>query len=156
MSRKGSETWGIPRLPRNSSGFFAGYADPFLHLIEVLGEGAAAGGGEAVFGARDASFEKFYAGNVLGLFELAGVDAQVAVGGFQDTLEVVEAQGFVGGESADDAEADALVDEAIEFGEFGSDRVRTKFLAGQGRRPSVLRAGWDGFGVVRHNFLAGA
>ena len=86
-----------------------------LHLVEVLGEGAAAGGGEAVFGARDAGFEKFYAGNVVGLFELAGVDAEVAVGGLEDALEVFEAEAFVGGEGADDPEANAFVDQAIEL-----------------------------------------
>jgi hypothetical protein len=38
--------------------FFAGGANPFFHLIKVLGQGASSGGGEAVFGARDAAFEK--------------------------------------------------------------------------------------------------
>ena len=102
--------------------FFAGDADPFFHLVEVFGEGAAAGGGQAIFGAGDAAFEKFYAGNVLGFFEFAGVDAEIAVSGFEHAFEVVEAEGIVGGEGADDAEADALVDEAIEFGEFGGAR----------------------------------
>src|ERR1700689_4300604 len=54
----------------------AGDADPFFHLVEVFGQGAAAGCGQAVFGAGDAAFEKLYAGNVLRLFELAGVDAE--------------------------------------------------------------------------------
>jgi hypothetical protein len=101
-------------------------------LIEIFGEGAASGGGEAVFGAGDAAFEKLYAGNVLGFFEFAGVDAEVAVGGFEDALEVVEAEGIVGGEGADDAEADALVDQAVEFGEFGGEGGR--MLAGVGMR----------------------
>ena len=102
--------------------FFAGDADPLFHLVEVLGESAAAGGGQAVFGAGYASFKKLHAGNVLGFFELAGVHAEVAVGGFEHALKVVEAERIVGGEGADDAEADALVNQAIEFGEFGSDR----------------------------------
>ena len=71
-------------------------------------------------GARDAAFEEFDAGNVVGFLELAGVNTEVAVGGFEDALEIVETERFVGGESADDAEADPLVNEAIEFGEFGS------------------------------------
>src|ERR1700730_1624369 len=37
---------------------FPSDADPFFHLIEVLGEGAAAGRGEAIFGAGDAAFKK--------------------------------------------------------------------------------------------------
>ena len=46
--------------------------------------------------------------------------AQVAVGGLEHALEVVEAERIVGGERADDAEADALVNQAIEFGKLGS------------------------------------
>jgi hypothetical protein len=87
-------------------------------LIEIFGEGAATGGREAVLGARDATFEKLYAGNVLRFFELAGVDAEVAVGGLEDTLEVVEAEGVVGRQGADDAETNAFVNQAIEFGKF--------------------------------------
>jgi hypothetical protein len=47
------------------------------------------------------------------------VDAEIAVSGFEDAFEVVETEGIVGSEGADDAETDALVDKAIEFGEFG-------------------------------------
>jgi len=108
---------------------FSGYADPLFHLVQVFGESAAAGGGEAVLGAGDAGFEKFVAGDVFGFFEFAGVDAEVAVGGFEDALEVVEAERIVGGEGADDAEADALVDEAIEFGEFGSEGLNFLVVA---------------------------
>jgi len=107
---------------KNFALLVAGDADPFLHLIEIFGEGAAAGGGQAIFGARDSSLEKFDAGNVLRLFELSGVDAQVAVGGFEDAFEIVEAERIVGGKGADDAEADALVNQAIEFGKFRSVR----------------------------------
>ena len=42
-------------------------------------------------GAGDAAFEIFCAGDVVGFFELAGVDAEVAVGGFEDAFEIVEA-----------------------------------------------------------------
>ena len=70
---------------------------------------AAAGGSQTIFGARDAGFEIFQAGDVFGFFELAGVDAEVAVGGFQNTFEVIEAEAGIGGESAYDAKADALV-----------------------------------------------
>jgi hypothetical protein len=59
----------------------------------------------------------------LGFFELAGVDAEVAVGGFEHTLEVVEAEGIVGRKGADDAEADAFVNQAIEFRKFVGTRV---------------------------------
>jgi len=37
----------------------AGQANPLLHLVEVLGEGAATRCGEAVLGTWDATFEEF-------------------------------------------------------------------------------------------------
>ena len=70
----------------------------------------------------------------MGFFEFAGVDAEVAVSGFEDALEVVEAEGIVGGEGADDAEADALVNQAVELGEFGGSAA---LLAGVGVRWSL-------------------
>jgi len=117
----------------------AGDADPFFHLIQVFGEGAAAGGGEAVFGAGNAAFEEFYAGDVLRFFEFAGVDAEISVSGFEDAFEVVEAEGVVGGEGADDSEADAFVDQAIELREFGGAGrgfagLLASFLTSCGRR----------------------
>ena len=75
----------------------AGDANPLLHQIEIFGESAATGGGEAIFGAGDAAFEIFQAGDVLGSLQLAGVDAEIAVGGFENALEVAEAEAGVGG-----------------------------------------------------------
>ncbi len=95
----------------------AGSVDPFLHLIEILGQGAAAGGGQAVLGTGNTGLEIFQAGNVFGFLEFAGVDAEVAVGGFEDAFEIVEAEAGVGGQSAYDSQADAFVNQAVEFGE---------------------------------------
>ena len=50
----------------------------------------------------------------VGLFELLGVDAEVAVGRLEKFLEVVEGQPIVDGQGTDDAEPQALVDEPIE------------------------------------------
>jgi hypothetical protein len=111
-------------------------------LIEVLRQGAAAGGGEAIFGARDASFEKLYAGDVLCLFEFAGVDAEIAVCGFEDAFEIVKAEGLVGGESAYDSQANALVNQAIELREF--EGTRGSALARGGFGLGVLAAVWEG------------
>jgi hypothetical protein len=119
-------TMGIPHFL-----VVAGKADPVFHLIEVVGEGAAAGGGEAVLGAGEAGFEIFEAGNVFGLFELASVDAKVSVGGFEDAFEVGETEARVGGESADDPQANAFVNEAVELGELES--VRGGAFASRGR-----------------------
>ena len=48
------------------------------------------------------------------------MDAEVAIGCLEHALEIVEAKRFVGGESADNTEPNALVNKAVEFGEFGS------------------------------------
>src|ERR1700722_16725548 len=124
----------IPQPQVALSLLVAGEADPVFHLIEVVGEGAAAGGGEAVFGAGETGFEIFQAGNVFGFFEFAGVDAEVSVGGFEDTFEVGEAEAGVGGESADDPQAGAFVNEAVELGELGSGRWGTFASRGRGFR----------------------
>src|SRR5580658_9592014 len=97
--------------------FFAGGADPFFHLIEILGQGAASGGGEAVLGAGAAAFAELDAGNVLRFLEFAGMHAAIAVGSLQDALEIVEGEGFVSGKRADDAQANAFMNQAVEFGE---------------------------------------
>ena len=52
--------------------------------------------------------------------KFASVNAEVTVGGFENALEVVEAEAGMGGESAYDAEAKALVYQTVEFGEFES------------------------------------
>src|SRR5579872_1400354 len=139
---------------KGPSAFFARDPNPLFHLIEILGEGSAARGGQAILGTRDTSLEELHAGNVLRLFELAGVNAEIAVGGLEHALEIVEAQRIVGGEGADNAEADALVNEAVELGEFGSHKVRVgvvlsffvrlvlKSLARAKLRLERLAAGW--------------
>src|SRR5207249_955242 len=77
-------------------------------------ERAAARRGQAEFGAGDASFERLVAGDVLRLFELAGVDAQVAVGGLKEPLEVVEREPLVHRKRADDAQPKTLVNQPIQ------------------------------------------
>jgi len=120
-----------------------------------LGEGAAACGGKAVFGAGDAAFEKLDTRDVLRLFEFAGVNAQVAVGGFEHALEIVETERIVGGEGTDDAEANAFVNEAVEFGEFRSPSesflARARFGLGVAR---VLDLGWKSFSHRGFNLRA--
>ena len=131
--------------------FFPSNADPLFHLIEIFGQGSSAGGGQAIFGARNASFKKLDAGNVLGLLELAGVHAEIAVGGLEHALKVVEAQRIVGCERTDDAEANALMNQAIEFGEFGSARRRRLMNLPAGLFPRLLpqrRSFADGTGSL--------
>ena len=109
----------------------AGDGELLVMLIPLMPELAAAGRGQAVFGTGDASFEIFEARDVIGFFEFTGVDAEVAVSGFEDAFEVVEAEARVGGEGADNAEADALMNEAVEFGELqGARGALTRGLGG--------------------------
>ena len=127
--------------PKNIYLFFAGQADPFLHLVKILGKGAAPCRREAVFGARYASLEIFQAGDVFGLFEFAGMHAEIAVSSFKDALEVVKAEAGVGCEGADDTKAHALVYKAVELGELEiarGQRLARRLFCGLGLFASLL------------------
>src|SRR5258706_14246990 len=80
-------------------------ADDRFHVVEVLLERAAAGGRQGVLGLRDAALERLLRGDVTGLLELAGVDADVAVRGLEDGLHLVERNGGRHGQGADDGQA---------------------------------------------------
>src|SRR4029453_13038341 len=75
-------------------------ADERLHVVKVAFEGAAPGGGQAELGPRDAPLEGLGAGDVLRVLELARVDAEVAVRGFEQLLELVEGERRVDGGGA--------------------------------------------------------
>src|SRR2546426_12496623 len=110
---------------------FARGADERLHVIKVALEGAPAGRRQAVLGLRQAAIERFRAMDILGFFELARVHAKVAVGGLEQGFQLVEGERAIDGESADNAEADALVDEAV--------RGSPERFAGTGRKLRELR-----------------
>src|SRR5206468_3977230 len=74
------------------------------------------------------SFEELVTGNVARFLQFAGVDAEIAVGGLEQAAQVVEAQRIVDGQSADETETDAFVNQAVEVGEFvGVARTGTRF-----------------------------
>src|SRR5579864_5165807 len=104
MATVGPRCSGVPR----------GMDDGF-HVIEVTLERPLAGGGQAVLGLRQAADEGLVALDVTGLFELARVHAEIAVGGAQQALQVVEAQPLVHGQRRDDPQPHALVDQAVEL-----------------------------------------
>src|SRR5512147_1390516 len=87
-----------------------------FHVIEIPLQRPAAGSGQAVFGAGRAALERLGAGDVVGVLELARMHAEVAVGDLEQTLELVEAGPLHTGERRHDAQADPLVDQAIELG----------------------------------------
>jgi hypothetical protein len=59
------------------------------------------------------------------------VDAEIAIGGFQQLLQVVEAQDLVYRERADDCESNAFVNERIEFQALRS--MSSRFAGGPAR-----------------------
>src|SRR5438094_2245997 len=100
-------------------------------MIEIALESAAARRCEAVFGFRHAAFKGFRAGDILRVLELARVHADVAVGGLEQLLEIVESERFVDSQRAHDAESHPLMDELVEIGWAGlsaADAVRSRGL----------------------------
>src|ERR1041385_7599439 len=104
----------LPKKKRYPSGARAGGPDDAFHVGEILLQRLAADGGETVLGARHPSLERFQAFEVAGLFEATGVHAEVAVGGADQVLELVEGERLGHGERAHDRQPDPLVDEAVE------------------------------------------
>jgi hypothetical protein len=99
-----------------------------LHLFEVTGQGLPPGIGEAIFGLGRAPVERLEAFDVACVFELAGMDAEVAVAGVQQAFKVVEALGIARRQRAHDAKSDALVDQPIQRHGEGS-RLRLQPLS---------------------------
>lgn len=89
---------------------FARGANQCLHVIQVALQGFPAGCGEPIFRFGQPAVKRLGTQNVIGFLELPGMHAQVAIGGLQQGLELVEGQRTIHGESTDDAQADALVD----------------------------------------------
>src|SRR5262245_15997924 len=70
----------MSRISRSS---LARGTDERLHMIEVALEGTSSHRRDRVLGFGNAPFERLRAGDVVGLFELAGVHAQIAVSRLQ-------------------------------------------------------------------------
>src|SRR5437867_10107887 len=67
-------------------------ANQRLHVVQVALQGATAERRQRVTGLRNATLEAFVARDVMRLFELPSVDAEVAVRRLHEALEVVEAE----------------------------------------------------------------
>src|SRR5690348_10583551 len=87
-----------------------------LHLIEIALEGLATRSRDSVFGAWHASIKALGADDVFGFFQLAGMDAQIAVRSFQQAFQLRESESVTNGECTDNPQAHTLVDYGIEFG----------------------------------------
>src|SRR5580658_374149 len=94
---------------------FARDANQRFHVVQIFFQRAASGGRQAIFRFRHAPVEGFGTAQVACVFQLAGVDAQVAVRGAQQFLQFIKGERFVDGQRADDREARALVDQAVQI-----------------------------------------
>src|SRR5258705_12475555 len=90
-------------------------ADQRFHVIEIALERPPAEGGESVFGFGDAALERLVARDVLGVLELARVDAEIAVARFEQRLQLVEREALAHRERAHDREPHALANQPIEI-----------------------------------------
>src|SRR6266850_6456215 len=88
----------------------AGGANQCFHMIEIALQCLAACGHQAVLRLRQAPVKGFGANNVIGFFQLARMNAQVAVGCLQQRFELVKCERAIDGQRADNSQADALVD----------------------------------------------
>src|SRR6185436_7620385 len=93
----------------------AGRPDEGLHVLQVALERLAAAGRKAKARLGKAAFEGLVTLHVRSLFELSGVDAEIAVGGAHQMFELVEREPLVDRERAHDPEAQTLMDDAVEI-----------------------------------------
>src|ERR1700722_3044792 len=129
---------------------FAGGANQRLHVIQIAFQGFAPRGSQPVFGLGQTPVERFRAQDVVGFFELSGMDAEISVGGFQQRFKFVKGQRAIYGERADDAQADSLMNQPIQ-----GDRDRLRRGATNRRRTFfALRAFLPDWGRLGHEFLS--
>src|SRR5579859_5068848 len=91
-----------------------GRLDDRFDMLQVSQQRFAADLSDAVTGFGTARFKGLRAGDVTGFLELARMGAQVAIADIEQRLQFVEGEFVVRRQSAHDAEADALVDQAVE------------------------------------------
>ena len=88
-------------------------ADQSLHMLDVTFQRLAAGGGQFVFGARQAALEALVGDDVTGILQLSGVRADIPIRGFERGLEIDKAQLLVRSEGADDSQPGAFMDHGL-------------------------------------------
>src|SRR5450631_2925360 len=96
----------------------SGRLDDRFDMLEIPQQRLSSDVGDAVARLRAPRFERLRAGDVPGFLQLAGVSAQVAVADIEEGLQFVEGEFFVRRESAHDAEAHALIDQAVQSAVF--------------------------------------
>src|SRR6185437_2301564 len=89
--------------------------DDRLDVLEIAVESLTADGRQAVFRLRASPGERLRALDVAGLLELARMRAQIAIADIEQRLQLIEGELRVHREGAHDAEAHALVHQAVEL-----------------------------------------
>src|SRR6267378_522486 len=97
----------------------AGGTNKRFHMIEIALKCLAARGHQAVLRLRQAPVKGLGANDVIGFFQLARMNAQIAVGCFQQRFEFIKCERAIDRQRADNSQPDALVDEPIQVGRHG-------------------------------------
>src|SRR3954469_5941345 len=77
---------------------------------------------ETILGTGQAALEPFLADDVTGFLEFARMDAQIAVGGGKNLLELRKRETLIHGQRTDHAQTQTFVDDAVERPRRGSGR----------------------------------
>src|SRR5581483_1396815 len=102
------------RRDKGRGSFFAGGANKRFHMIEIALQSPTTGCRQTILGMRQPAAEGLFTTDVAGFLELAGVDAQVAVGCAHELFQFIEAQHLIHGQRTHDPEAQTLVNDAVE------------------------------------------
>ena len=94
---------------------FAGRPDQGFHVLEVDLQRALPLRRQTIGRSWDTALKGLLTHHVLVLFQLSGMDAQIAVRRFQEFLQFVEGHRLAAGKSTHNAEADRLMDDSIQF-----------------------------------------
>src|SRR5438045_3785555 len=104
-------------------------ADECFHIVQVALQRLPPLPCEPVFGARHAAIKVLGTGDVACLFQLARVDAQIAVGCLEQLFQIVKCERLINRQCAQNAEPHPFMDQAIEFADGGSLRLSTSASA---------------------------
>jgi hypothetical protein len=95
---------------------FAGHADQSFHVVQIFFQSATARSRQTILSLGHASVEGLGASKIACIFQLARVNAEVAVGGAYQLFELIESERFIYRERADDCEPRALMNQPVEMG----------------------------------------
>src|SRR5437870_8711965 len=101
-------------IPKSARSRFACSANESFHVIEIGFKRFTPRTRKPVLGLGQTSFEVFFAADVLSFFKFSCVHAQVAIGGFQQFLKLVEAHRIIYRKRAHNSETDRFVNQPVQ------------------------------------------